>query len=480
VPRHPFEEIDLSRLRRPSLVWTAFLAVHVWIGIVGVLMIPKAAFWDLDLYRYWVWLGVHTGQWPSIDAAWVYPAGALLPMILAGVGGLGYGAGYAVAWCLMVTALDAAAFAVLLRRRHGVVAGWWWTAFLLLLGPIAVGRLDAIVVPLAVVGLLWGLDRPAVASFLLTVGAWIKVAPGGLVASLFLVSRRPWRDVAAPAIATSALVAGTVIAVGGRDTVASFLTEQSARGLQIEAVGATPWVLAALLTPRIERWFNDDIGSWELRGLGATQMADLLGGLFAIGLMVAVALLWWRRRRLGRRLWTDRTARSEVLVRGALLVTLAMLVFNKVGSPQYISWLTGPVVVALAIGLPGWRRTAGLVLAVGAATQVVFPWLYGEITYGGAGTTLLLAARNGALVVLLGWTVRALVRPDEAAGRRPEALPDKFDVPDDAAELDDAAAAMAQPIGSTATGTLSTRRSPTGRTSPVMANDEVSGSSSLE
>ncbi len=438
MPRRSFDEIvtsriDLTPFRRPSAVWAAFLAVHVWIGFVGVAWIPKAAFWDLDLYRYWVWLGVHTGQWPALDVAWVYPAGGLLPMILAGIGGLGYGSGFALVWCLMVTALDAAAFAVLLRRRHGIVAGWWWTAFLLLLGPIAVGRLDAMVAPLVVVGLLWGLDRPAVASFLLTAGAWIKVAPGALVASLFLVARRPWRDAVVPAVATSAVVVGTVVGLGGREHVASFLLEQGARGLQIEAVGATPWVLGALFTSRIERWFSDDIGSWEIRGLGTAQMADLLGALFAIGLIAAVGLLWWRRQRLGRRLWTDRVARSEVLIRGALLLTLAMLVFNKVGSPQYMSWLTGPVVAALAIGLPGWRRTAGLVLAVGAATQIVFPWWYWEITHGGAGTTLILAGRNVALVVLLVWTVKALLPSghDEATGRvgaaagTTEALPDE-------------------------------------------------------
>ncbi len=100
-------------------------------------------------------------------------------------------------------------------------------------------------------------------------------------------------------------------------------------------------------------------------------------------------------------------------MQGAFLMTLAMLVFNKVLSPQYIGWLAGPVVVAVALGLPGWDRPRRLVLAVAGATQVIFPWLYGQITYGGAGTTLVLAGRNAALVVLLVWSVKALV------GRRP-------------------------------------------------------------
>ncbi len=418
-------------LRKRSTLWGAFVAVHLWLAVLGVALIPQQAFWDLDLYRYWVWLGVHAQQWPAIDAAWVYPAGALLPLMLSGIGGLGYGHGFAIVWCLGITALNALAIAVLLRRRNGMAGAWWWIAFIFLLGPIAMGRLDAVVAPLTVVALAWGVQRPAVASFLLTVGAWIKVAPGALVAPLFVVSRRPWRDVVAPAAAVSAVVVGTVVGLGGGDYVFSFLSEQGSRGLQIESPGATPWLLVGLLTTRIKRFMNQDINTWEITGPGTQVMAEVLGVAFALALGATAVLLWWRRQRLGGRLWTDGTARAELLMRGAMLMTLAMLVFNKVGSPQYIGWLAGPVAVALAMGLPGWQRTARLSLAVAAATQVIFPWFYGQITYGGAGTTLLLAGRNAALVVLLVWTVQALV-----PRARDEAL---------AAEVEEATSAEAAP-----------------------------------
>jgi hypothetical protein len=387
------------------------------LAFLGVVVIPNQAFWDLQLYRYWMWLGVHVAQWPGLDAGWVYPAGAMVPMLVAGIGGLGYGSGYAIVWSLMVTALDAAALAVLMRRRNGLAGAWWWTAFLLLLGPVAMGRLDAVVAPLVVVALLWGVDRPAVASFLLAVGAWIKVAPGVLLAPLFLAARRPWREVVVPAAALSAVVVGTVVGLGGGAQVFSFLFEQGARGLQIESIGATPWLLVAVFTTRIQRFMNQDINTWEIYGPGTAQMAALLGVLFTVAIAAGAVLLWWRRERLGRRLWTDRTERYELLVRGAMLLTLAMLVFNKVLSPQYIGWLAGPVVVAVALGLPGWDRTRRLVLVVAGATQIVFPWLYAQITYGGMGTTLVLAARNVALVVMLLWSVRALLgqREDEPA-----------------------------------------------------------------
>jgi len=399
---------------RPAL-WTAFLVVHAWLAVVGVVMIPQRAFWDLDLYRYWMWQGVFTDQWPVLDTSSVYPAGAVVPMLMAGIGGLGYGAGYAIAWCVMVTALDAAALGLLLRRAQGMVGGWWWTAFLLLLGPIAMGRLDAVIVPITLVALLWALERPAVASALLTIGAWIKVAPGALLVSVLLAARRPWRDVIAPAAGVSALVVGTVVALGGGGNVASFLLEQDQRGLQIEAPGATPWLVVALFSRRVSRVLNQEISTWEVQGPGTQGMADTLGVLFFVAIVGVAALLWWRRETLGHRMWTDTVARGELLLRGAMLLTLAMLVFNKVGSPQYMTWLAAPVVAALGLGLPGWQFTARWVLVVAAATQIVFPWFYTEITYGGAGTTAILAARNALLVVLLVTTARDLVRDSAPA-----------------------------------------------------------------
>lgn len=415
-------------------MWTAFLLVHLWLAVLGVWLIPQKAFWDLDLYRYWMWLGVHGFGWPGIDTSWVYPIGATVPMLAAGFGGLAIGHGYALAWSIMVTVLDVLAMAMLLRRDRGQVGGWWWTGFLLLLGPIAMGRLDAIVVPLVIAALLWSMDRPAVASALLTIGAWIKVAPGALLVPLFWGAHKPWRDVVAPAAGVSAIVMGTAIGFGGQGHVLSFLLEQGQRGLQIEAPGATPWVLAALFTTSIKRVLNAQIVTWELLGPGTQKMADLLGLLLPIAAAAAIALLWWKRERVGLALWADRKKRGELVVRGAMLMTLVLLVFNKVGSPQYMTWLAAPVAVALVLGLPGWGTTAKWVLGVGAATQLVFPWEYTEITGGGLGVTLVLAARNLALIGLLVHTARELFRVETDEPAAPSAPADRRSAPAPAPE----------------------------------------------
>ncbi|WP_315095217.1 glycosyltransferase 87 family protein [uncultured Cellulomonas sp.] len=407
------------------------MLVHGWLALVGLVLIPQQAFWDLDLYRYWTWLGIERGEWPVLDGSWVYPAGAILPMLVASAAGSSV---FAPMWALLVTALDAAALAVLLRvRRPGspqdgstTVGAWWWLAFLLLLGPVAMGRLDAVVAPVVVVALAIALDHPRITSALLTAAAWVKVAPGALLVALFVAVRRPWRSAVVPAAVVSVVVVGTVAALGGLPHVTSFLTAQEARGLQIESPGATPWLVAGLWSPSIVRYLNEPLVTWEIQGPGTQGAADVLGALFFVALAGAALLLWWRRENLGARMWSGGTARTELLVRGALLLVLVMLVFNKVGSPQFIGWLAPPVAVALALRLPGWRTTAWLVLGVAGATQVVFPWFYTEVVGGGPVVTLTLAARNVALVVLLVHTVAALVRPvaedQPAALRRQERI----------------------------------------------------------
>jgi len=404
-------------------VWTAFLLVHAWLLVLGVYLRPAETFWDLDLYRWWMWLGLHEGTWPVLDGPWVYPVGALVPMLGAAAGGTGIGSGYALAWSLGVTACDALGLAALLHaprvigHRHvarTTTGAWWWVAFTALLGPVAMGRLDAVVAPLVVAALLVALRHPRTAAALLTLGAWVKVAPGVLLAALVVVVRRPWRSVVLPAALVSVGVLGLTVLAGGREHALSFLTEQDERGLQIEAVGATPWVLASLASRDLHVELNAEIVTWEVHGPGTQAVADVLGVLFVVGVAASAVLLWWCARRLGPRLWSDDTARAQLLVRGALLVATLLIVLNKVGSPQYVGWVAPPVAVALALRLPGWRTTAWLVAGIAGATQVVFPWGYPAITAGDPGFTGVLAARNVALVVLAVTTVVALVRDARA------------------------------------------------------------------
>lgn len=401
-------------MRSRSLLAAGFVAVHAWIAWTGAVRLPLQAFYDLELYRWWMWQGFNQGTWPVLDGDWVYPAAAVLPMLLPGLVDANDTRVYMLAWCALVTVLDALAIGIVLwRRPTASLAGpWWWLAFLATLGPVAMGRLDAVVAPIVVVALVAAVRRPAVATALLTFGAWVKVAPGALLLAVVVAARRPWRDVVLPGALVCVVVLGAVAAGGGLGHAGSFLTEQGNRGLQIESVGATPWVLVALTSPSVERRLNEALVTYEVHGPGTQAAADALGLALVLALAGAAALLWWVRRRAGEAL-----AAEALVVRGALLIVTCLIVFNKVGSPQFIGWLAPPVAVALALRLRGWVPTAAIVLGIAGLTQVVFPTLYNPLLLGHVGATLALVTRNVLLVALLVVTVRAVVhqegRPQE-------------------------------------------------------------------
>jgi hypothetical protein len=410
-PRAPSRaEVPDGRPPRPGSLlglWVAFVAVHAWLTFLGVVVARSAAFYDVDLYRYWMYLALHEGHWPVLDDPSVYPVGAVVPMLLPGLVTTFSTTGYAVAWCAMVAVLDAAAVLVVLPggpSRRGV---WWWLAFLALLGPVAIGRLDAVIVPLMLVGLTLAVRHPramGLAAALMTAGAWVKVAPGALLLSLATAARRPWRDVVTPAAAVCVVVVAAVAAGGGWSRLWGFLGTQRGRGLQVESVTATPWLLASPWRDDVVIRLNDQLITYEIAGPGTAAAARVLDvALVVLVACVAAALLVARRRGLG----------SAVLLPGALTVLTVLIVANKVGSPQFLTWLAAPLVVLLSRGDDReggpvvnaggrWLRVAAITALVAAGlTQIVFPWGYLRILGGDPAVTGVLALRNVGLVVLL-------------------------------------------------------------------------------
>lgn len=386
-------------------VWAGFGLAHAWLIVLGVVVAPAGVFNDLDLYRWWMAVGLAEGTWPVLDGPWVYPAGALVPMALPAAVTTTSATGYALAWCALVTVLDAVAVRALLRSGgRGVVGTWWWLAFLVLLGPVAIGRLDGVVAPVLVLALLAGLRRPRLAAALMTAGAWIKVAPGALLLPLVAVARRGVRDVVVPAAVVCAVVVGAVAAGGGIANIASFLSTQGGRGLQVESVAATPWVLASLVRDDIRIGRNDALATWEITGPGTTTAADAIDVLLvlAVGL---VAVLVWSSWRSGRAV--------AAFLPGALLMLTVLVVTNKVGSPQFLTWLAAPLVVLLTgrpdgVGRGVLRAVGGLLLLAAGLTQVVYPWAYQHLLEASAPVAVMLAARNLLLLAVLVLAVLAV------------------------------------------------------------------------
>jgi len=231
--------------------------------------------------------------------------------------------------------------------------------------------------------------------------------------------RRPVRDVVVPALVVCGVVVGAVAAGGGIGNIASFLTDQSARGLQVESVTATPWVIASLWRDDVVIRLNDVLNTWEIVGPGTTTAAAVLDTALALAVGLVAGLLWWARAQ-GRSV--------AALLPGAFLTLIVLVVVNKVGSPQLLAWLAAPVAVMLgrptAAGARWLRALATTTLAAVALTQVVFPWGYLRLLSGNESIAAILVLRNLLLVALLVLAVVGLLRAAKAD--------DSDDWPDDA------------------------------------------------
>jgi hypothetical protein len=396
----------MSTVNRRIGFWTAFVVVHAvvaWIclGLPGTGIGEYAIGLPLGdvtlVYRPWIEQALSGGPVVGISEPWVYPIAAIVPMLAA----MGLGPDlYGPAWLGLVILLNAAGFAVLLGKqpsRRTQVAAWWWLAFTALLGPVALARIDSVTVPIAVVALLLLARRPYVAGVLLAAATWMKVWPAAVIAALLVSSRSRARVFLAGAV-TSAAIALLVFALGGGGNLFGFVGEQTGRGLQIEAPVAIPYLwLASAGAPGSFLYYDQQILTFQVTGPGTEAVIRVMTPLLALAVTgtILAGVLAVRRGASVLRL----------LPSLALALVVVFIAFNKVGSPQFQTWLIAPVIVGLVYRGRAFRAPAGIALALAALTQVVYPYLYGMLLAASPAMVFVLSVRNAGLFVLLAWAL---------------------------------------------------------------------------
>jgi hypothetical protein len=384
-------------------LWVAFAAVHLWLGFLN-LYGPGLPMGDVTyVYLFWVERGLTDGEWVGLDTEWVYPVLALVPMLAASAFGPDL---YATTWLTIVMALNAVALVSIIgvheRARRAPVA-WWWMLFLLLVGPIALGRIDAVTVPVALVAVMLIADHPKWGGALLAIGAWIKVWPAALGLAAF-IALRARAAVLKSVLVVSVGVVALALPFGSLLALVSPITQQSARGLQVESIIATPWLWAvAAGQPGTRVYYDQGILTWQVLGEGTALAADLLTPLLAL-VVLTIAVLGLQALRRG-------ATELELFPVLALALVMALIVMNKVGSPQFATWIAVPIVLGLA-----WRRWGGqsfitpaaLGLFIAGLTQLVYPVLYSRLLALDTGMLVVLTARNVLYLVLLGWAVQQI------------------------------------------------------------------------
>jgi hypothetical protein len=355
--------------------------------------------------------GTSGRQIVGITEPWVYPVLALIPMLAAWL--FEAAVSYTPAWAILVTLVDAVAFAVLLgdaRSRGRALAAAFWLTFMVALGPVGMYRLEGITVPLAIMGCLWLVRRPWLGSALLAAGTWIKVWPAALLAAAVVAVRRRLAIVGGAVIVSAATIA-VVLALGGGRYLFGFISDQTGRGLQIEApVSAVYLWFSALDVFGSQVYYSSDLLTFQVTGPGVDAVVALMTPLLAASVLALLLLGVWGERR-GAHIVRLYPALAFALV-------LAFIVVNKVGSPQYMTWIVAPLVYGLVVDRATWLRPAAFAVAAGLLTQIVYPIYYNFLMtdHPAPGVVALLTARNLALVVMFAWSVIHLVRVAREGG----------------------------------------------------------------
>ena len=388
-----------------GLLW-GFIAVHAFFFLFMMIYVVQGqAFSDTNIYRDWALGGFRDENLVGLPSPWVYPILALLPIAIAGVAGPGP---FLLIWVLMITALNGLAVVKLTDwgKKHAAIrAAWWWMGFVFLMGWLGFARVDGLTAPIVLIALAYGAAQPFVASVLLSVATWVKVWPAAVLLALLTVVRKRLLVVAAGA-AVTAVVAGSALALGVGPKLLNFLTAQGDRGMQLEATFTTPWLwLSVLHIDGSHMYMNTDINSMQVDGPGTAVMSFLMQPLLILAALLVVVLIFWALHNGKRNGGADRT---ELLLAGSLTMATAFVVFNKVGSPQFMVWLAPAVAVGLAHSWKHWRMPAVMLILIAIATFFIYPLFYDALSHNNPLMALVLTIRNILLVVLFCWSVRRL------------------------------------------------------------------------
>jgi hypothetical protein len=367
---------------RDWLVW-AVLRLGLLAIVLGWVPWPEQVN-DLAIYQRWAEGPLAEGVYPT-DPMWQYPPlagpvfrlGSWLP-------------GDRLGFALLFLACDAAIMGLLAWQaagsgRTGGRTLWAWAP--LITGPLLLARFDVVPTLLALAAVLVAAARPTASGALAATGAWLKAWPILVLAGV----RR--RDL--PLAAIGALAASGVIVVAllvGTEQPFGFLAGQAERGLQIESVAALPFLVARAFGADVEVVYQ--YGAHEVVAIGVPLVArSCLVATLVLAGVVAVQRL---------RGALEHHAAADV----ALAAVLFTVVTSRVFSTQYFIWLLA--LAAACLGSPGTRMRRGVVLVVasGAASQLVYPWLYTALLEGSPWALVVQSVRVGlaiaAAVVALG------------------------------------------------------------------------------
>ena len=397
--------LGLLTRRELWLLFAAAVALQAmaWALVVSLLSRIGPVSWGVtstDVARYALiaeW--IRQGSWPYAQFQFEYPPLTLIPLLIPphSTTLAPYSLEFRIEMLVVfaLTALVTTWVAVRLWGTLGrsLAAAAAFAAAVVATGMIGLNRFDvsvALVIALCVLCLAY--RRWALAGLMVGLGFSLKLMPIVLLPLVLVLARRR-RSVVWAALAAAAGAVVPFIPFVARDPGrfwSSLVGGQTARGLQIESVAASPFLVRDILQPGSVSVVVPPGGSMSILATGA-QVANSLAPITVLGLLIVAYAVIWRARGALR-------ADSEAIPVAVLALLLAAMCGNKVLSPQHLIWVLPVVALALVAKRPAFRVPAAIVFAAVVLTQVEHPGMYTGLMHLERTAILVVAARNLLLV----------------------------------------------------------------------------------
>ena len=398
--------INLFLRNIPALFfsWSASRYV-LFLFITLVLPYPEGKWLkgDVDLYNFWA-KGLVKGIFPIDDSMWQYPplAGVVfaIPQWIFGNALTGFIVfmiviDLLILITLLMTGLNRFKFNSASTSLNGLSGAWFWVLWPILMGPLALTRFD--VVPtlfalLALIALSNKKIRPYLSGFLLGIGALVKLWP----MLLFVIyPKKVLKKVSASFVSTLVLMILFMSAWSVGFT--NFLNNQTSRGLQVESIAATPFVLAKLFGANVEYPFR--YGSLEVQAAFVTEIGFLLN-LFTLIVFIILFVMNYQNK-----------LNYLNLVDKALVIVMISIALSRVFSPQFWVWVGGLSALALINKETKLKKVIVLLSISAFLTQLLYPGQYVQLLSGEFFATLLQISRVTLFVWALVLGTKLLLKP---------------------------------------------------------------------
>ena len=398
--------INLFLKNIPALFFSWSVSRYVLFLIITLVLPYPEGIWlkgDVDLYNFWA-KGLVQGIFPIDDSMWQYPplAGIVfaIPQWIVGNSLTGFIAFMAIfdlliLITLLITGLNRFNTNSNTTSFYGLSGAWFWVLWPIVMGPLTLTRFD--VVPtffalLALIALSNKNVRPYLSGFLLSIGALVKLWPMLL---LVIYPKALLTKVSTSFISTAVLflLFMSTWSVG----FTNFLNNQSSRGLQVESIAASPFVLAKFLGKNVEYPFQ--YGSLEVNAQFASQIAVMLNLLTIIVFAVILVLNYQNRLNYLN------------LVDKSLVIVMISISLSRVFSPQFWVWIGGLAALALINKETKLKKVIILLTISAFLTQLIYPGQYIQLLSGDFFATLLQLTRVTLFVWALIMGTKLLLKP---------------------------------------------------------------------